>query len=119
MNEFVSANIKEAYETITVPDRLSDLVQRTFLYEKRRRNSGRVVKVIASTAAVIVITLISLLNLSPDFALAAQDWPIIGEICRIFTFRHYSFEDEIKTVDVSVPKIENTGNEELEDRINL
>ena len=119
MNKAIATNIKAAYETVSTPDYLSDFMRETLASGRRRNKSGRVIKAIISTAAVLVVTLVSLLNLSPSFALAAQDVPFIGEICRIFTFRQYSFADEIKTVDVSMPKIENTGNEELENRINL
>jgi hypothetical protein len=45
--------------------------------------------------------------------------PVIGEICRLFTFSEYSKIDDIKKIEVKIPNIEFTGNTELEHRINL
>ena len=68
---------------------------------------------------MFVLATVTLLNTTPVFARAAQDVPVLGGLCRVFTFRHYDFYDETKVINVTVPQIENTGNSELENRINL
>ena len=60
-----------------------------------------------------------LLNLSPTVARAMSQIPLLGELCRVVTFREYHFTDEIKYVDVRIPQIENWGKSQLEQRVNL
>lgn len=111
--------INEAFDCIKVPQNLDTLLERAIRQEKRRMRMVRVFKYASSVAAVFVITAVALLNLNPVFAKAVQDVPVLGDLCRIFTFRQYGFEDEVKVINVTVPQIENTGNSDLEARINL
>lgn len=111
--------INEAFDCIEIPESLDFVVRRAMRRERGRARVLRILKYASSVAAVFVMTAVTLLNVSPVFARAMQDVPVLGELCRIFTFRHYDVQDETKVINVTVPKIENTGNSELENRVNL
>ena len=68
---------------------------------------------------MFVFGFIALLNISPTVAHAAYQIPVIGDLCRIVTFREYHFEDDIKYIDAKIPQIENTGKSDLEKKVNL
>lgn len=58
----------------------------------------------AAAAAVIAIS-IALPNVSAETAYAMQSLPVIGAYFKAVTFRHFTFEGENATADVSVPRI--------------
>lgn len=68
----------------------------------------------ATTFALFVI----LLNTNETFAKAVEDVPVIGSIAEVFTVREYKEENDTDLIEAKIPAIKNTGNEELEDRIN-
>lgn|GEM_PF-2014822 len=70
-------------------------------------------------AAALLGALIIVLNVSPAFALAASDIPVLGSLCRIFTFRQEQITDEKKVISITMPKLTSTGNSALEKRVNL
>lgn len=111
--------ISEAFDCIEIPEHLDYAVRRAMRREQAKTRFVRVLKYVTSAVAVLVITTVTLLNVSPVFAKAAQEVPVLGDLCRIFTFRHDDVRDEIKVINVTVPQIENTGNSELENRMNL
>lgn len=112
--------LKQLYEQTVVPkEELAMLVDKTI--ETSRKRSKKPVRILSCTAAVVAAACISFvitLNVSPAFAKTLYDIPVLGDVCRVFTFREYHFEDDMKIVNVRVPKIENTGNTELERRVN-
>lgn len=113
---------KSKYDHIEIPNNLHCVVQDAIkegLNSQKRAVKFSPVKKIACTAATIMLCFTALLNLSPVVAAAAYSVPILGDICRVLTFCEYHFEDDIKYVDVKIPKIDNTGKPELEKRVNL
>ena len=82
---------------LEIPAHLDLAVRRAMQREQMKTRFARVVKYALSAAAVLfVITAVTLLNVSPVFAKAAQGVPVLGDLCRIFTFRHDDVHDEIK-----------------------
>lgn len=112
--------LKQLYHQTAVPkEELAMLVDKTI--EKSRKRPKKTVRIVSCTAAVFAAACISFvvtLNVSPAFAKTMYDIPVLGDVCRVFTFREYHFEDNMKIVNVRLPKIENTGNTELERRVN-
>lgn len=111
---------KSNYNKIDIPENLSSVVDEAIEYglSTTIKPYSRLKKV-GSLAAVFCIIFVTLLNTSQIFAAAIYEIPIVGNVCRIFTFREYHFEDSIKYVDVKVPHIDNSGKTELEARVNL
>lgn len=113
---------KSDYKNIEIPDELDAVINGAILEGKRRNRNDRMIRVFKKasvTAAVFAVSFIALLNLSPTAAYAAYQIPVIGDLCRIVTFREYHLEDDIKYIDAKIPQIENTGKSDLEKRVNL
>lgn len=111
-------HIKAAYDSIEPPAELNGVVRAALSGRRRERPVLRILRTAGLSAAALVLTFVTLLNVSPAFAEAAYQLPGLSGLCRVFTLRHYDFTDESKTVDVTIPKIE-LGHSELEARINL
>lgn len=133
---------KMAYDSIEVPRELEDTVNRTILDSNvvQKRNAvkqNRVIKgnkvfknatrtnrpliVFRSFTLALIATFalfVVLLNTNESFAKAMQDIPAIAGIAKVFTVREYKEENETDLIDVKVPAIQNTGNSDLENRIN-
>ena len=133
---------KMAYDSIQVPRELEDTVNRTILDSNvvQKRNSVKKNRIIKSNKVFknatranrplivfrsFTLTLIAtfalfvvLLNTNESFAKAMQDIPAIAGIAKVFTVREYKEENETDLIDVKVPAIQNTGNSDLENRIN-
>ena len=113
---------KSDYKNIEIPGELDDVVNLAIMEGKRLRKNYKTIivfKKLAATAAVFVFIFVTLLNLSPTVAYAAYQIPVLGDLCRIVTFREYHFEDNIKYIDAKISQIENTGKSDLEKRVNL
>lgn len=65
-----------------------------------------------------IIVFIVPLNTIPSYAETMERIPVIGEICKIFTFKEYHFKDEIKYIDAKIPQFINEGNNPIEKKIN-
>ena len=46
------------------------------------------------------------------------DIPVIGDIAKVFTVKEYHENDDLKLINAKIPAIQNTGNTDLEQRIN-
>ncbi|MEG2720884.1 MAG: hypothetical protein RR914_06115, partial [Oscillospiraceae bacterium] len=78
--------IKEAYDNIEIPTELDFVVNAAVNYKVSRNNW---IKYVASACAGMIFVFILLLNTSPVVAAAAQEIPVIGNICKVFTFVKY------------------------------
>lgn len=113
---------KSDYRNTVIPDELEDVVNNAISEGKRLQKKNKVINIFSKmggAAAVFIVVFIVALNISPSVAYAAYQIPVIGDLCRIVSFREYHFEDDIKYIDVKIPKIENTGKSDLEKRVNL
>lgn len=113
---------RRGYEHIPVPRELDEVVQEAItegLSGRRRHRVVSILKRAGSIAAALLLCTVSLLNLSPVFASAACELPVVGGLCRVLLFREYHTQDNIKYIDAEIPQIENTGKTELEARVNL
>ena len=124
---------KEEYENIKIPEQLNSIVQDAIeeglttestgmsdqkpvnIYTRRKKH---ILRYAGEAVAAMFLIFVVLLNVSPTFAKAAADTPFIGPVCQVFTFREYEYADEAKYVNVKVPQLNNTGNSELEKRVN-
>lgn len=113
---------KSDYRNTVIPDELEDVVNNAISEGKRLQKKNKVINIFSKmggAAAVFIVVFIVALNISPSVAYAAYQIPVIGDLCRIVSFREYHFEGDIKYIDVKIPKIENTGKSDLEKRVNL
>lgn len=113
---------REAYEAVAIPERLADTVKdavREGRRAAREERAGRWRRGAVYAAACMALTFIVALNTIPVFAKSLGEVPVIGNVARVFTFREYKEEDEIKLVEVRMPALKDTGNTSLERRINI
>lgn len=112
---------KSMYHDIEIPENLDAVVKAAIAEgtaKRRRKKVLHMLKRAGSAAAVLIVCVITALNLSPAFAAAACEFPVVGGLCRVFLFREYHAEDSVKYIDAQIPQIENTGKTELELRVN-
>lgn len=111
---------KKEYEKITAPQELSEMILLEVEKDKNRNKQRNLqsYKKIGLTAAAFLVVFTGMVNVSPKMAMAMYQVPLLGDFARVVTFREYQFADEKLDTLVKVPKIEGTGNEELEKRIN-
>lgn len=63
-----------------------------------------------AVAAVVFVALFLLPNVSVTYAQALESVPVLGDIVRVITIRHYFYEDDRKEMNIEVPKIEDESN---------
>lgn len=113
---------KSKYDRIEIPELLSAVVDDAIdegLHAPRHPHLDSVLRQLSAAAAMFLVFFVVLLNTSPVFAEAAGELSVIGNLCRIFTFREYEFGDETKYVSVQIPQLDSTGKSDLERRVNL
>lgn len=113
---------RKGYEQIQIPDELDGVVREAIAEGLSSRRGHRVMSAFrraGSMAAVLILCVVTMMNISPAFASAACELPVVGGLCRVLLFREYHTQDNIKYIDAEIPQIENTGKTELEARVNL
>lgn len=111
-------NTKKIYDQIEVPDNLSEIIQQTVNETSPPRSTRHFFKLLVPLTLAMTTVFVILLNTSPVLASNLSDIPLLTQIIKVLTFRNYQTIDEMKNIYVRIPVLENTGNNELEDRIN-
>ncbi len=99
--------MKQEYEQRHMPEQKVELLKDTINRAKqdgRKKRRGRVVRGIASVAAVAVI-FVALPNTSAQVAHAMSSIPVIGKLVDVVTFRNYQYNSERNNADVEVPEL--------------
>ena len=118
MNEQEWENAKSDYEKIETPHRLKEIIEMEINKDKKlHQKKGNQYKKWL-TAAACAALFVGAVNVSPSVAMAMYKVPVLGEVARVVTLRNYKYHDPYVDINVQVPKIEGTGNESLEKRIN-
>lgn len=110
--------LKKQHTSIPIPAQLSQIVQSQISKHKRRTIMK---KTIASVAAFMVVCLGSLTiasNVSPAFAKAVSDVPVIGSLARIVTFSNKEVKNDEIEEYVTVPQIADLKDKALQKKIN-
>ena len=111
---------KKAYNSIEIPQELDYVVSRAIHKNKLQKgNNFRIwIKGATATLATTFALFVVLLNTNESFAKAMEEVPVIGSLAEVFTVREYKEENDTDLIEAKIPAIKNTGNEDLEDRIN-
>ena len=114
MNEFKHA--REEYESTPIPEELNERVQAGI---RQGRSAGRTKRHgfrwgVGVAAACMVM--VGGLNVSPTFAAAAGDVPVLGGLFQILTVRSYDVQQDGIDYTVSVPGVESEA--DLAERVN-
>lgn len=107
------------YQAAALPEELAFAVAGAVRRGERQRKGRRALRRAAATALAGCACFALLLNVSPTFAGAVYQVPVLGQLARVITVKEYSINDRDHLIDVRLPALENTGNTDLEQRINL
>ena len=110
---------KERYEATEIPPELSFTVAAAIREGERRRQRRRSARRSLGAGLAACACFCLLVNGSPAFASALADVPVLGDLARIITVERYQINDRDHLIDVRLPALTDTGNTDLEQRINL
>lgn len=108
---------KKIYDSIEIPDELSDVVNRAIASKnkeeirmkhensKKKNNAVYIWRYAAAAAAVLLICLTIGLNTSEAFAKEMSGVPVLGALARVLTVRSYHGTDGDYEIDMDVPEI--------------
>ena len=117
-----AVDAKAVYESIVIPDELEGAVQEAVRRAGRRDAAVPLRHVgwryaVCAVASICLVFIVSL-NALPVFAQEMYDIPVLGGMARIFTLGRFEEADESSYIRVEIPALSETGNDELEKRIN-
>ena len=117
-NRFME-DAKKIYESQKIPQQLSNRVENALKFSPgKQRSVFHGLRAGLCTAAVCFLVFTVLLNTNQVFAESVYNIPVLGNVARVVTFREYKEQNKVNDIVAEIPKIENTGNPELEQRIN-
>ena len=111
---------KSVYDCVEVTQELDYVVNRT-IHQSKVHHKNRAKIWIKGTTAFFGATFalfILLLNTNESFAKSVEDLPVIGKLAEVFTIKEYVENNETELIEAKIPAIKNTGNGDLEERIN-
>lgn len=107
--------LKEQYSNIPIPPELDMIVNKAIQQRTRRK---RLPYQWAAGVAAASIVFIAGLNMSPTFAKAMSEIPVIGSLVKVLTFKEYTIHEETSNVNIQIPAITNLENKPLQDTLN-
>ena len=125
MNFFEDRKIKKIArdEDIKAPDKYLKSVERTL---NDLKNNEEKIKPIWSNIrkfnyaiAMAMLMFVLLTNVSPKFAYAMQELPIIGDIVKVITIRNYFDKDGNSEIEMEIPNIKNDNNSQSQTNENV
>lgn len=108
---------KKIYDSIEIPDELSDVVNRAIASKnkeeirmkhengKKKNNPAHIWRYAAAAAAMLLICLTIGLNTSEAFAKEMSGVPVLGALARVLTVRSYHGTEGDYEIDMDVPEI--------------
>jgi hypothetical protein len=101
--------LKRTYESIPVPSKLEDLVEKGLQKPSFRKKRKVSLYIVFVAAAVLCLTIS--LNTSAAMAKALSEVPVLGQVVKVLTFTKYELTKDEYHVKIEVPKIEGSSAE--------
>lgn len=108
--------MKERYDQTAIPEELNVRIQQEIEKSRKQQEEKRgivrsrrfktAMRSVEAVAAAVCILFTAALNTSPVFAKEAGQFPVIGGLARVLTFRSYETEKDDIAVSVEIPTIE-------------
>lgn len=108
-------NARKEYESTPIPMELDSRLRAGMAAGKRQRGRRMFGRTAGAAAACLVVVFAGL-NISPSFAAAAADAPVVGGLFRLMTVRSYETAGEDYNVSVDQPGL--TGDSALAEKVN-
>lgn len=123
MRDSFDREIREALhrEPIPVPEEVNTATQRLLeaLPDPPPRAARPLLPRLAALAACLALLLVGVLpNLSPSYARAAGEIPLLGRLVQVLTIRNYFYSDGSHELDVQIPEIHDPDHPLPNDLIN-
>lgn len=118
-DDYIHTSISQ--EDIPMPKNFHDRTNQTLenLPIRMATTRRRILPRLVSAAACFFFAFFLLLpNVSPAYAKAASQVPIIGALVEVFTIREYEFADEGHELDAEIPAVSLPGGGQAEDLVN-
>ena len=96
---------KRNYDATPIPEELDERVRAGIAQGRRRAAARRRFRSLAGAAACMVV-MVGALNVSPAFAAAAAEVPVVGGVFRVLTVRNYQETNGDRTLTVEQPVVE-------------
>lgn len=112
---------KKVYDAVKISTKLNYMVEKTILESQKERKTiykPNYIKFVASAIACSFIFFVFMININPTFAASIAEIPILKDVAKIFTIKEFKEEDDTKLINAKIPALENTGNTDLEKRVN-
>ncbi len=122
--------LSKIYNDINIPDQLdqvideainrgrSEVINMEKIKKRKSNKTAKWVRRVGATAASLVIVLGITVNASSVAAENIYKIPILGGIGKVITFREYKIDNDTSIGEVTVPKVDNVENKDIEKQIN-
>lgn len=110
--------LKKDYNDTEIPPELEDVVNASIKKAKASRKKRPVVKQWTLGAAAAAALFIGSINMSPSFAQAMANVPVLGAFVNVLTVQQLTVDKETYQADISTPAIEGLADKELQATLN-
>lgn len=110
--------LKKKYDEIEIPPELEDVVKDSIKQAKASQKKRPFIKQWTIGAAAAAALFIGSINMSPSFAQAMANVPLLGAIVDVFTAQQLTVDKETYQANVATPAIEGLADEELQASLN-
>ncbi|SDY80725.1 protein of unknown function [Proteiniborus ethanoligenes] len=118
MNDKKIEELKKQYMNTPIPEELDFLVRKTLkdggIKTMKKNNKYRWISIAASVAVIFTASV----NISPTFADALSEVPVIKGLVKVLTFREYKVDEDTYNANIKIPAIEGLENKDLENKLN-
>lgn len=120
MNDFDQYVKQQAEkEKNEIPESVKNKIEQTLAQLPEKENKMTHIRLfprVAAAAACVIFVMVFLLpNVSSSYAHALEQVPVIGSIIRVITVRNYFYSDQGHEMNISVPEIEGTDSDAVDD----
>lgn len=109
---------KKDYNDTEIPPELEDIVNASIQKAKASRKKRLVVKQWTIGFAAAAALFIGSINMSPSFAQAMANVPVLGAFVNVLTVQQLTVDKETYQADISTPAIEGLADKELQAALN-
>ncbi len=110
--------LKKDYDETEIPSELEDVVNASIREAKASRKKRPVLKQWTIGTAAAAALFIGSINMSPSFAQAMANVPVLGAIVDVFTVQKLTLDEETYQANLDIPAIEGLEDEGLQASLN-
>ncbi|MEK4230892.1 DUF3298 and DUF4163 domain-containing protein [Solibacillus sp. FSL H8-0538] len=110
--------LKKDYDATEIPAELEDVVKASIRQAKTSQKKRPFLKQWSFGAAAAAALFVGSINMSPTFAQAMANVPVLGSIVEVFTVQQLTMDKETYQADLATPAINGLANEGLQATLN-